>query len=389
MMALPALTGVFIMKVDYPGKFSLDSDRAKLLGNHEVFYEGAQDWNTEQPAPSDQDNKDMNNKEAAERYFTLITDFFEYGWGDAFHMAPVKPGHSFKSAIAYWENNFALEMGLKPGMKVADLGMGIGGPLRRMAEFTGSNITGLTNCKYQVNRARVVTERLTSEWHKERCNYVVGDYNHLPEEQFPANSFDAVYFLESLSHAEDRTPPLAEALRILKPGGIAAGWQWMLRPGFNYSDTYHMELKRGMEYGGGLRNLNKPNERHVEYHKAGLEVLKSWDMGMNGIERGWNGWWTSLTSGHDIPSMLTSSHFGRRLTMWTVWILETIGVAEKGTLRTAEMLEHCAWSAAKSGEMHIFTPLWVTISRKPLDGKPPAAPYVLKSSEELWSDKAL
>lgn len=370
LMALPALTGVFIMKVDYPGKFNLDTDRAKLMGNHDVFYEGAHEWNTgEQPAHSEQ-----NNKEEAERYFTLITDFFEYGWGDAFHMSPLRKGKSFMESMAYWENNFALSMGLKSGMQVADLGMGIGGPLRRIAEFTGANITGLTNCNYQVNRAKTITERITSQWHKDRCHYVVGDYNHLPEENFPENSFDAVYFLESLSHAEDRAPPLAEARRIVKPGGIVAGWQWMLRPEFNYSDTFHMELKRGMEYGGGLRNLNKPHERHVEYQRAGLEVQESWDMGMQAIERGWNGWWTSLTTGHDIPSMLTSSHFGRRLTMWTVWVLEVVGVAEKGTLRTAEMLEHCAWSAAKAGEMHVFTPAWVTISRVPLDKDSKPAP---------------
>jgi sterol 24-C-methyltransferase len=362
MMAMPVLTGVFIMKVDYPGKFKAEYARETFMDNHEVFYEGASAWDAgAQPA-----HDAANNRDAAERYFTLITDFFEYGWGDAFHMSPLKKGYSFKHSMAYWENNFALEMGIQPGMRVADLGMGIGGPLRRIAEFTGANMTGLTNCNYQVNRARTITSKLTSSWHKDRCHYVVGDYNSLPSE-FEDNSFDAVYFMESLSHAEDRAPPLAEALRIVKPGGIVAAWQWMLRPQFNYSDSYHMELKRGMEYGGGLRNLNKPEERHVEYERAGLEVLRSWDMGMQALERGWNGWWTSLTSGHDIPSMLTSSHFGRRLTMWTVWVLETIGVAEKGTLRTAEMLEHCGWSAAKAGEMHIFTPAWVTISRAPLD----------------------
>lgn len=267
MVGLPVLTSIFIMKVDYPGKFSLDAERASLMGGHEKFYDGAHEWDAgAQPA-----HDEANNKDAAERYFTLITDFFEYGWGDAFHMSPLKPGYSFRASMAYWENNFALSMGIKPGMRVADLGMGIGGPLRRIAEFTGANITGLTNCKYQVNRAKTITSKITSQWHKDRCNYVVGDYNHLPEE-FEDNSYDAVYFLESLSHSEDRVPPLSEALRIVKPGGIVAGWQWMLRPSFNYSDPYHMELKRGMEYGGGLRNLNKPAERHEEYRKAGLEV---------------------------------------------------------------------------------------------------------------------
>ncbi|KAK3266281.1 hypothetical protein CYMTET_25082 [Cymbomonas tetramitiformis] len=360
MVLLPVLGSIFVLKVPYPGKFELDAERANILAKFDDYYSGAVEWGAEQPS-----HDEANNKDAAERYFTLITDFFEYGWGDAFHMSPLKEGYSFKASMAYWEQNFALEMGLKPDMRVADLGMGIGGPLRRISEFTGANITGLTNCVHQVNRAKTITEqRISSQWHKDRCTYLVGDYNKLPA-IMEENTYDAAYFLESLSHSENRVPPLSEARRIVKPGGIVAGWQWMLRPEFNYSDPYHMELKRGMEYGGGLRNLNKPSERHLEYEAAGLEVLGSWDMGMQAIERGWNGWWTSLTSGHDIPSTLTSSHFGRKLTMWTVWVLETIGVAEKGTLRTAEMLEHCGYSAAVAGEMHIFTPAWVTIARVP------------------------
>ena len=35
-------------------------------------------------------------------------------------------------------------------MRAADLGMGIGGPLRRLVEFTGADITGVTSCAYQV-----------------------------------------------------------------------------------------------------------------------------------------------------------------------------------------------------------------------------------------------
>merc|ERR1712167_524500 len=75
------------------------------------------------------------------------------------------------------------------------------------------------------------------------------------------------------------------------------------------------------------------------------------------------------TTGVDLPSRLTSSHWGRKLTMGTVKILETIGVAEPGTLRTALMLEHCGYSAATAGELRIFTPAWITIARVPLDKK--------------------
>ena len=41
--------------------------------------------------------------------------------------------------------------GMKPGMKVLDVGCGVGGPMRNMAQFSGSNIDGITLNQYQVN----------------------------------------------------------------------------------------------------------------------------------------------------------------------------------------------------------------------------------------------
>jgi ubiquinone/menaquinone biosynthesis C-methylase UbiE len=46
----------------------------------------------------------------------------------------------------------------------------------------------------------------------------LGDYHKL-DELFPAESFDRVYFLESLCHAENYRRVLTSAFRVLKPGG--------------------------------------------------------------------------------------------------------------------------------------------------------------------------
>ena len=352
--------GYYLTTVTWPGKELRDASSEEILARYNTYYGNATEWRGALP-----EHDEANNAAAAERYFTLITDFFEYGWGDAFHMSPLKPGWSFTRSMAYWETNFINVAGIRPGMRVADLGMGIGGPMRRVIEFTGCNMTGVTICEHQVKRANQITAKLP-KYIGDRAEYLVGDYNDLPAKMKPS-TYDAAYFMESLSHAEDRAPPLAQAAKIVKPGGIVAGWQWMLKPDFDYNNEAHMELKRGMEYGGGLRNLNKPDERHEEYKRAGLEVLTSYDMGSDAIERGHLGWWVSLTTGVDLPSRLTSSHFGRKLTMATVKLLETIGLAQPGTLRTALMLEHCGYSAATAGELGIFTPAWVTIARVPED----------------------
>eukprot|EP00940_MAST-03C_sp_MAST-3C-sp2_P001793 g1793.t1 len=359
-----------------PGQHTKDMSSNEMLRRYDAYYGNATEWLGALP-PHDE----ANNAAAVERYFTLTTDFFEYGWGDAIHMAPLKPDWSFKRSIAYWEQYFVSQMGLKKGMKVADLGMGIGGPMRRVIEYTGAHVTGVTICEHQIQRAKTITAESHSKFVQDRATYVRGDYNDLPKEMKPS-SFDAAYFMESLSHSEDRASPLAQAANIVKPGGIVAAWQWMLKPAFNYSNPRHLELKRGMEYGGGLRNLIKPygepgddlgihtagsEFRHDEFARAGLEVLESYDMGSEAIERGFLGWWVALTTGIDLPSRLTSSHYGRKLTMGIVRFLEFVGIAEPGTYRTALMLEHCGLSAALAGQLGIFTPAWLTIGRVPLD----------------------
>lgn len=352
-----AWTSWFVSTVYFPGKFSLDNSRVAIRDQLDKFYGPSAVWGGADPG-----HDATNNRDAAERYFTLTTDFLEWGWGDAFHMAPVKPGWSFHRSMAFWETVFAgSHLGIKPGMKVADLGMGVGGPARRLSEFTGASIEGVTNCKYQLDRASEITANLP-EWHRDRLTYTEGDFNQLPD-SMQYGTYDRVYFMESLSHSEDRAKPLEQARRLLKPDGLVGAWQWMLTPAFNYSDPTHIELKRGMEYGGGLRNLNKPDERLKEMERAGLEVIESWDMGVEGIKRGHKGWWVPIAEGHDMFTKLRSSHVGRKLTMATVWLLETIGIAETGTFKTALLMEHCGYSAATAGQRGIFTPMWIMIAR--------------------------
>ena len=87
-------------------------------------------------------------------YYDLVTDFFELGWGRSFHFAPRVPGESFKASLARHEHYLAHRLGLGPGMVVADLGCGVGGPLMEIARFTGAKIVGVNSNGYQLDRAR-------------------------------------------------------------------------------------------------------------------------------------------------------------------------------------------------------------------------------------------
>ena len=51
-------------------------------------------------------------------YYDLATDFYEYGWGDAFHFAVLQPGESREHSFAKHEYFLAMKLGLKAGETV-------------------------------------------------------------------------------------------------------------------------------------------------------------------------------------------------------------------------------------------------------------------------------
>ena len=53
-----------------------------------------------------------------DHYYDLATDFYEYGWGESFHFAPVYKGDVKEQSFARHEYQLALRLGMKPGEKV-------------------------------------------------------------------------------------------------------------------------------------------------------------------------------------------------------------------------------------------------------------------------------
>lgn len=76
-------------------------------------------------------------------------------------------------ALARHEHYLAYKINLKEGMKVLDVGCGVGGPAREMAVFTGCNVVGLNNNAYQIQRARAHAEK---EGLSHKVSFVKGDF---------------------------------------------------------------------------------------------------------------------------------------------------------------------------------------------------------------------
>jgi sterol 24-C-methyltransferase len=133
-------------------------------------------WDNKAAGDETQEIRDARKAEYAtltRHYYNLATDLYEYGWGASFHFCRFAYGEGFYQAIARHEHYLAHMMGLKDGMKVLDVGCGVGGPAREICKFAGVNITGLNNNDYQIERATRYAEK---EGLSDKLNYVKGDF---------------------------------------------------------------------------------------------------------------------------------------------------------------------------------------------------------------------
>lgn len=105
--------------------------------------------------------------------------------------------------------------GIAPGMRVADLGCGVGSDTLMLARHVGPSgrVIGL-----DLSRAMVEFARGRAEAAILPVEFLEGDVVRLP---LPDRGLDAVWVERLLVHAADPAAALAEIRRVLRPGGIA------------------------------------------------------------------------------------------------------------------------------------------------------------------------
>jgi MPBQ/MSBQ methyltransferase len=109
---------------------------------------------------------------------------------------------------------------LKPGTTVLDVGCGIGGSSRILAQDYGFAVTGVTISPQQVQRAQELTPQGLD------AQFKVDDAMAL---SFPDGSFDVVWSIEAGPHMPDKAVFAQELMRVLKPGGILVLADWNQR----------------------------------------------------------------------------------------------------------------------------------------------------------------
>ncbi|KAH6608603.1 SAM-dependent methyltransferase [Trichoderma cornu-damae] len=300
------------------------------------------------------------------QYYNLATDLYEYGWGEAFHFCRFAHGEIFHQAVARHEHFLAGSIGIKPGMRVLDVGCGVGGPAREIVKFTGCHVTGININAYQISRAK---RYAVKEGLEHRLDFVQGDFMSLP---FPDDSFDAVYAIEATVHAPSLESAYREILRVLKPGGVFGVYEWFMTDAYNDDDLAHRRIRLDIEQGDGIAQMLKVEDGLAAVQAAGFALETHYDLADDGNDASVAPWYWPLDTDlrhaqslADVFTVLRMNRFGRQASHAFISILELLRIAPAGTVKTAQSLGKAADALVEGGRRKLFTPMYLMVGRKP------------------------
>ncbi|EEE60146.1 hypothetical protein OsJ_13040 [Oryza sativa Japonica Group] len=314
------------------------------------------------------ESRTSNYADLANKYYDLVTSFYEYGWGESFHFGSRWQGETLRESLKRHEHFLALQLGLKKGMKVLDVGCGIGGPLREIARFSSASVTGLNNNAYQISRGK---ELNFSVGLSETCNFVKADFMNMP---IPDATFDAAYAIEATCHAPDAVGVYREICRVLKPGQLFALDEWCMTDKYDPGNSRHRSIKAEIELGNGLPDIRTTKQCIQALKDAGFEVVSVKDL----AEDSPLPWYLPLDSSQFSLNGFRLTRVGRFITHMLVKTLECLHVAPQGSLRVSSFLETAAEGLVKGANIAVAaTSANATAAKAALAPPPPAAALAL------------
>ncbi|HEX4340935.1 MAG TPA: DUF5838 family protein [Polyangiaceae bacterium] len=148
----------------------------------------------------------------------VVIDTFNAGFAGRWHTRIVPDADGPKTS----EDYVAGLLGLRPEHDVLDFGCGVGVVAASLAKNTGAFVHGLNISARQLENAR---RHANDAGVASRVVFDLYEGRSLP---YPTASFDRAYFFESVCHVPDK-PALFEGLfRVLRPGGVLAGQDWLV-----------------------------------------------------------------------------------------------------------------------------------------------------------------
>lgn len=172
------------------------------------------------------------------------------------------------------ENQILAEVAkIRAGDHVLDAGCGVGGSSIYLASYYQCKVTGITLSPKQAQEARQNAQRLVPG---NMPDFQVMDFI---QTSFPSESFDVVWGIESVCHADDKRAFMREAFRLLKKGG-----RLVVADGFALNKHYNPEESRIMSKwlkGWGVESLGEVEEFRSDLIASGFSDVSFNDITEN------------------------------------------------------------------------------------------------------------
>lgn len=153
-------------------------------------------------------------------------------------------------------------MPVRANDRILDIGSGLGGPARYVANRFRCHVTGLDLTPEFCEVARQLTALLKLE---DRTSFEVGDALAMP---FAAASFDGAYSMNVSMNIEDRTTMYREMDRVLKPGG------WLVLSEVARGEGGEIDYPTAWADSPRTSFLHTPEETRAGLVAAGFEVVR-------------------------------------------------------------------------------------------------------------------
>ncbi|MXW07233.1 MAG: methyltransferase domain-containing protein [Gammaproteobacteria bacterium] len=299
-----------------------------------------------------------DHTETVSEYYDLFTELMQFGWNESLHFAPISQDESLEEAIIRHQRQMIKKLELEEGMKVIDVGCGLGGPMRRVAKESGAKVLGINNNEHQLEQAKQKTTEAgldhVTEFHQ--CNF-------MDMSCFEANSFDAGYAIESTCYAPIKERAFAEIFNVLKPGALFWGQEMCLTNVFDPDDQEHCAIRDEIKFTLALCDLFTFEEVNRSLENVGFEIIEAKDHELNdGSSVPWyqpmDGLTSSLRSWLRVPAGRTTLASGVRMA-------EVVGMFPKDSWRVIELLDRQADAYVAGGQSGIYTPLYCFLAQKP------------------------
>jgi tocopherol O-methyltransferase len=213
------------------------------------------------------------------RHYDVLDRFYREIWGEHVHHGLWLTGDETpQQAVLNLVERVGRLLDLAPGAAVCDIGCGYGGTARRLAEFPGCAVVGVTLSQAQLAWAREF--RPTANPRLMVMDWLAND--------FPPMSFDAVLAIESSEHMVDQPRFFAEIRRTLKPGGRFVLCAWLAAEAPSPMAVRHLLEPICRE--GALPQLGTETEYRAMMAAAGLEIQSYEDL----TQRVRRTWWIIL-----------------------------------------------------------------------------------------------